>query len=225
MISEISGISGFEEVSPYTEKTEESLGRDEFLQMFLAQLNHQDPLNPMDSTEFSAQLAQFSSLEQLFNVNENLESLKEIQEGTTRFKALDLIGKEIAAEGDILSLEHDRLSTGSFSLDSPATCSVLISDENGYPLREIPMGSLEPGEHSFEWDGRDVDGTMMDEGIYAFEVQAMDRSGAFIPVETRIKGLVNRVSLDGEQPLLYVNGLPIDLSQIMDVSMTDSQTE
>ena len=225
MISEISGLTGFVEDSPYTEKTEDALGRDDFLKLFLAQLNHQDPLNPMDSSQFSSQLAQFSSLEQLFNVNENLETMKAVQDSSSQLQALDLIGKEIEAEGNVLSLEHDRLSTGSFSLESSADCTVLILFENGYPVREIQMGTLKPGEHSFEWDGRDMDGEIMDEGIYGFEINAMDPYGDLIPVDTRIKGFVKRVSLDGDQPMVYVGDMPVELSQIMDVNLADSQEE
>ena len=87
------------------------------------------------------------------------------------------------------------------------------------------MGTLKPGEHSFEWDGRDMDGEIMDEGIYGFEINAMDPYGDLIPVETRIKGFVKRVSLDGDQPMVYVGDMPVELSQIMDVNLADSQEE
>ena len=143
MISDINGITSVEEESLYTAKKEEALGRDDFLKLFLAQLNNQDPLNPMDGTEFSAQLAQFSSLEQLFNVNENLESMKTLQDNSSRFQALELIGKDIEAEGDTLSLVNGTPTTGSFTLEEAADCTVLINDADGYPVREIPLGSLE----------------------------------------------------------------------------------
>ena len=77
-------------------------------------------------------------------------------------QALDLIGKEIEAEGDILSLEQGRLSTGSFTLGSQADCTILIRDSDGHPVREIYLGALGPGEHSFEWDGRDMEGSILD---------------------------------------------------------------
>ena len=107
MISGINGIPGFVEDNPHTEKTEQDLGQDDFLKMFLAQLNHQDPLNPMDSTQFSAQLAQFSSLEQLFNINETLETINGLQAENGRYQSLDLIGKEVVAEGNMLYLEQE----------------------------------------------------------------------------------------------------------------------
>ena len=223
MISDITGISLIEEENFYTDKTEQNLGRDEFLKLFLAQMNHQDPLNPMDSSEFSSQLAEFSSLEQLFNVNENLESIKSVQDSSNQFQALELIGKDIEAEGDILSLNQDGTAYGSFSIDTRADCLVLIKDQNGYYVKQINMGTLEAGDHTFEWDGLDEEGNSMDEGLYGFEITAVDESGWEVDVETRFKGLVERVNLDAEQPLLYVGEIPIALSQVINVNLHDTE--
>ena len=188
MISGISALPGFEETSLYVGKTEQDLGRDDFLTMFLAQLNHQDPLNPMDSTEFSSQLAQFSSLEQLFNVNANLETLKSAQDSGNRYQALSMIGKVIEAEGNVISLEPGEFSYGSFTLEDEAECAVLISDQEGYPVRELSLGLLEAGEHSFQWNGQDGEGNDLDRGIYVFEVMAVTPSGELLSVETKVKG-------------------------------------
>ena len=225
MISAIEGLPLVEEENPYTTKESKDLGRDEFLKLFLAQLNYQDPLNPLDSTQFSSQLAQFSSLEQLFNVNENLESLKTAQAGDSRYQILDLIGKEVEAEGNSLSLVKDETARGGFYSEIPAECSVLISDQEGKPIRELYMGMLESGEHSFVWDGRDQKGNLMEAGAYTYEVTAMAPSGEIIPVETRVRGIVDRINLDGEEPLLYIGSTAIQLSQIMNVNIPEEGTD
>ena len=221
MIEGINGLPGFVEDNLYTEKTAQSLGLDDFLKMFLAQLEHQDPLNPMEGTEFSAQLAQFSSLEQLFYVNGNLESLKSAQDQNSRFQALDFIGKEIVAEGDMLSLEQGETPEGSFTLNGTANCTVVITDPNGYPVREISMGALGPGRHSFEWDGYDESGAMREPGIYGFEITAITESGEILPVETQITGQVTRVNLEGSSTLLYVGEIPLTISQIIDIKVPE----
>jgi flagellar basal-body rod modification protein FlgD len=225
MISAIEGLPLVEEENPYATKESKGLGRDEFLKLFLAQLNHQDPLNPLDSTQFSSQLAQFSSLEQLFNVNENLEYLKTAQDGGSRYQVLDLIGKEVEAEGNSLSLVKDETARGVFYSDIPAECSVLISDQEGYPIRELYMDMLESGEHSFVWDGRDQKGNLMEAGAYTYEVAAMAPSGEIIPVETRVRGIVDRINMDGEEPLLYIGSAAIQLSQIMNVNLPEVETD
>jgi flagellar basal-body rod modification protein FlgD len=225
MISGINGISQSDQTDQSAKKTEQALGRDDFLKLFLAQLNYQDPLNPMDSTQFSSQLAQFSSLEQLFNVNNNLESLKTLQDNSSQFQALDMIGKDIEAEGNIMYLKSGATSSGSFSIDGSADCTVHITDSEGYPVREIPLGTLQQGKHSFDWDGRDMNGNLVDSGSYSFEITAQTQSGEVIPVETRIKGQVDRVSLEGDEPILYVGEVPVSLSQVLDVNLPDTGTE
>ncbi len=225
MISDIKGIPSVTEDSLYAEEDKQVLGRDDFLKLFLAQLNHQDPLNPMDSAQFSSQLAQFSSLEQLFNVNENLESMKSVQDSGNRLQALDLMGKEIEAEGDSLYLEYGSSATGSFTLENSGDCTVLVSYPNGYPVREIYLGTLDPGDHSFVWDGRDGEGNMMDSGTYGFEVTAVNSSGEILPVETRIRGLVNGVSLDGEEPMLHIGETSLGMSQVVEVKNNDTEID
>ena len=217
MIESISDIPGFAEESLYTDKTTQDLGLDNFLKMFLAQIEHQDPLNPMEGSEFSAQLAQFSSLEQLFDVNKNLESLKSVQDQYSHFQALDFIGKEIVAEGNMLSLEQGETATGSFTLNETADCTAVIFDSNGYPIKDIPMGTLEPGQHPFEWDGSDGSGTMKEPGIYEFEITATTVEGQILPVETQITGRVTRVNLEGSSTLLYVGEIPLNITQIIDI--------
>ena len=225
MISGVTGLPYFEEESLYKTKEEDKLGRDAFMKLFLAQMHHQDPLNPMDTTQFSAQLAQFSSLEQLFNINDNLETLQNVQSNGNRFQALDLIGKEIKIDGNLLSLEQNTTASGGFTIDSAAECMVFVYDENGEYIREIPMGMLKAGYHSFEWDGRDESGEMMDSDIYGFRVEAVTESGLPPDVETNIKGLVDRVDLTGDDPLIYLGEIPINLSQVTDISLPKSTTE
>ena len=220
MIEGISGISSVNENIP--NDSTPALGQDEFLKMFLAQLQHQDPLNPMDSTEFSAQLAQFSSLEQLFNVNHNLESLTSLQNQASQFQALDFIGKEVSAAGNIINLKQDSTPLGEFTLGSTSDCTLLIIDQDGYPVRTISLGVLAQGENTFEWDGYDDAGNMMDEGIYGFEITAIAEDGSFVPVETRITGQVTRINMEGAEPVLYIGDIPISISQVLEIRVPDS---
>lgn len=221
-ISEITGIPTVEEKNSYTEKKTQVLGRDDFLKMFMAQMKNQDPLNPMDTKDMSAQLAQFSSLEQLFNVNTNLEALKASQDSSSRFQALDFIGKEILAEGSGLSLEEGKKATGNFQTESMANCSVVIASEDGLAVRRIAMGTLAAGSHSFEWDGLNDAGKMMEPGLYNFEIMATNENGASVPVKTRISGQVTGVNLDGGSVRLYVGDIPVAISQVVDIKLPQS---
>ncbi len=213
--------STYEDTSLYTNSTND-LGREDFLTLLVAQLKHQDPLNPLESTEFTSQLAQYSSLEQLFNVNQNLELISSGQEKASKLQALDFIGKEVVAEGDYLLLEQEEISMGSFNLDEVADCNILITDANGYHVREIPLGYLEPGAHEFEWDGLDDSGNTQEAGIYNFEVTALTEDGQTLSVNKLITGKITGVDLEGDVPILYMDGIPITLSQIVDISFPES---
>jgi flagellar basal-body rod modification protein FlgD len=179
-------------------------------------------LNPLDSTEFTSQLAQYSSLEQLLNINGNLESLQASQEQDHRLQALDFLGKEVIADGDMLFLEQNQMSEGRFSLTEKADCTALIMDSNGYPVRSIPLGVLESGEHQFQWDGIDASGTKMDRGIYSFEITAMTEDGTILPVTTQITGKVTGVNLETESPVLFLGDIPLYLSQVREIKIPES---
>jgi flagellar basal-body rod modification protein FlgD len=211
----------YEKASLSTTATND-LGREDFLTLLVAQLKHQDPLNPLESTEFTSQLAQYSSLEQLFNVNKNLEVISSGQKEASKLQSLDFIGKEIVAEGENLLLEQGRTSMGSFNLDVVADCSVLITDANGDYVRKMSLGYLEPGSHEFEWDGRDDSGNIKDAGIYNFGVMAVDEDGQILSVDKRITGKVTGVDFDGGSPILYMGKIPISLSQVVDIRFPES---
>jgi flagellar basal-body rod modification protein FlgD len=218
----LDGILSYpEEESLYVEKQTKTLGQDEFLKLFLAQMNHQDPLNPMSNEDFTAQLAQFSSLEQLFNVNEHLESIRSTQDLTTRYQALDLIGKEIVAKGNALTLEEGKTSAGGFFLEDFADCTVLITDSSGLYIRQIPLNLLQPGEHSFQWDGKNDAGAVQEPGVYSFTIAATNEYGQTLPVETRIEGKITGVNMEESTPVLYVGEIPLNMSQVLEIKVPE----
>ena len=219
---EIQNIVGTAEVSGYSSKKEtksNELGKDSFLTLMLAQLENQDPLNPMDSTEFTAQLAQYTSLEQLYNVNQNLENIKGSQDQSTRFQALDIMGKEILMEGSRLVLGENQTARGSFMLGSEANCTATIYNDEGILVDSLFLGAFGPGEHTFNWDGFNGAGAEMTPGNYSFEISAVNEEGLPVPAETRISGKVTRVNLESGTPTLYIGDLAVGLSQIMDVRL------
>ncbi len=218
----ISGVSSalpyFEEESNYATEGEDKLGRDSFMKLFLAQMNHQDPLNPMDTTQFSSQLAQFSTLEQLYNVNENLDSIEGIQSSDSKYNALGLMGKEIQAQSNSLLLDGESLAKGAFYIDTAAeTSTVRIYDEKGKAIKDIDLEGLPAGTHDFEWNGRDDDGNMRSAGVYHYDVSAISPAGNMISAEKYIQGTVTRISLFEEEPVIYLNDIPMSMDQIVNI--------
>jgi len=134
-----------------------AMGKDDFLNLLITQLQNQDPLNPADSTEFTAQLAQFSSLEQLGNVNDNLMELKNFQAATNNSQAVSLIGKTITAEGNFIQLSAAGASAEcNFELEEDADqVAVSIYDNTGEFVADFEHQHMDAGQHSLFWDGID----------------------------------------------------------------------
>ena len=218
MVSPIDVINGAGYSGSSFSIDDKKLGRDAFLKILLAQLRYQDPLDPMKGTEFTAELAQFSSLEQLFNVNDQLGEMKSVQYGSTFFQALGLIGKEIRAQGDSINLGEEGGASGTFYISEPAECTVIIEDMDGSVIRKIPMGRLEAGRHDFQWDGRDESGNRVGAGAYRFSVMAVSDSGEAVPVDTYITGTVTRVSVGGSLPVLYIGDVAVDLASVSEAT-------
>lgn len=223
-ISTIAGLPMVETPDPYAKTRSQDIDRDAFIKMFLAQMKHQDPLNPMDGSEFAAQLAQFSSLEQLYNVNTTLGNLEGLQEAAHRFETLSLIGREIVARGSRISLEQGKTVKGGFELPGSADTSVIITDSRGLPVTEIKLGYLEAGRNLFEWDGKSASGTKMPEGVYHFKVSAVTRHGEAVTAVPHIVGRVERVSLQDGNSVVYVGRLPVDMESVLDVRDAGTST-
>ena len=179
------------------------LGKDDFLQLLVTQLKNQDPLNPSDPTEFTAQLAQFSSLEQLFNVNENLAQMNTGSAELERLSALSLIGREIVSESGSFRLsEGTPVILGCQLQDSADTVQVFVKDQANRTVATLTANRLEAGEHFFQWDGIDDNGQVAPPGEYRLVVSALRGEDEAISVSPLVSGLVTGVDLDEQGNML-----------------------
>lgn len=196
------------------------LGKDDFLQLLVAQLKAQDPLSPLDGQEFAAQLAQFSSLEQLTNVNANLLKLQEFNLALANSSALNLIGKRIDVPGNTLQFDGEIGQTLSYSLaGSAAAVSIEIFDSSEALVRTLPLGEQSAGSQQAFWDGTNESGDPVVAGEYTFKVTAVDSESNLIQVETFSTGLVTDVLFDGEESIAVVNGNEFPVKDISRVSI------
>jgi flagellar basal-body rod modification protein FlgD len=155
-----------------TKKTSDIMGKQDFLTLLVTQLKNQDPLNPDDPTEFTAQLAQFSSLEQLYNLNESMTGLTTSTDNTTKLSALSLIGKQVTYTGSSFSYNGNPVKLG-YTLDGPASeVQLIVQDSTGKTLRTLSGTELTKGNHPLTWDGYDEDGNKMEAGTYNVVIQA-----------------------------------------------------
>jgi len=214
-----SGRSG--EALDSSAKTQGELGKDEFLTLLIAQLQHQDPLNPLESTEFTQQLAQFNSLEQLFGINENLSSIQEAIDSQEEDNLLDLIGKTVKADDDTILIQEGAVVPGSYSLEGPAEVAVSVYDSNGIEVRTLHPGILNAGEHDLVWDGRNESGEMMADGVYTFDVSARNEEGNSVAAHTYTQGEVTGVTYEYLSPYLMIGEKLVSAdSEILEVADT-----
>lgn len=202
------------------------MDRDAFLNLLITQLQNQDPLNPTDSTEFTAQLAQFSSLEQLGNVNENLKQLQDFQASINNSQAVSLIGKEITANGNFLSLTNGQPVACDFKLDGDASVvGVSIYDHTGEFVKSFEGQNLAAGNHTLHWDGTNQNGSPAASGAYTFEVMAADADANSIHTTTFFSGSVDKVIFENNTTYLISGSQRVALGDIVEVGAVSNIAE
>jgi flagellar basal-body rod modification protein FlgD len=200
------------------------LGRDAFLSLLITQLQNQDPLNPTDSTAFTAQLAQFSSLEQLGNVNDNLKQLQNFQASGNNAQAVALIGKEITASGNSLDLAQGPPAGCDFKLDGDASVvAVSIYDHTGEFVNSFESRNLTAGRHTVDWDGIDQNGNPAAPGNYTFEVLAADANGDSINTTTLFSGKVDKVIFEDNTTYLISKDQRVALGDVIEVGAIENR--
>lgn len=199
-----------------------ALGREEFLQLLIAQLSNQDPLNPLEDKDFIAQMAQFSTLEQMTNMNSSLmDSLNYdflLSQTISNTMATSLIGRTVRADASQIYLQTAGATNIAVNLDRTATeLTVRIKDADGNVVRTINRQGLTPGDHVINWDGADDNGVQAASGIYTIELSARDvNDNTFQPsqyLEGKVAGVVYKDGL----ALLTVNGQQIPLGSVREV--------
>ena len=210
----LDGVTGKQPASqPDKNAKTKNLGKDDFLQMLVAQLKNQDPLNPMDGTDFVAQLATFSSLEQLTNMNSQLNQLGVYQATMTNTQAVNLLGKEVTVNQDNGFQASGSTADFSYSLARPAeNVSVVIYDSSGKEVDRIEFGKQDAGLQTMAWyKGNNAD------GLYLYSVNAYDINGDRIPVETMMTGKVTAVQYRNNAIYLTINGREATFNQVVAV--------
>lgn len=200
----------------------ETMDRDDFLLLLVTQLSNQDPLNPMDGQQFAAQLAQFSSLEQLINLNDGMATNTQLNgllaQSINSGVAAGLIGKEVEAVGNTLTLNGERGQTMHYELEHAASAvSIDVFDEAGRKVRTIDAGAQSKGERSVAWDGKNEAGESMPAGKYTFQVNATDNTGASVTATHLMRGTVDRVSFSQEGILLWIGDESIVMGNVRSV--------
>jgi len=196
-----------------------SLGENAFLQLLTAQLQNQDPTQPVDNQQFVAQLAQFSTLEQMQNVSSNLNSLLLATKSASQIDTASLVGKNVtfnATGVDIVSGQPTPPLQA--SLSAPATVSVNIQDAAGRTVRTLSVGMQSAGAFSVPWDGCDASGNPLSPAHYTVAATARAADGSSVPVKMQSSGTVQGISFAPGGTQVVVGGSTINLTDVLGVT-------
>jgi len=191
---------------------------DTFLSLLTTQLQNQDPLQPMDSNQFTQQLVQFSQVEQQINSNKNLESLISLTKSQTTTAAVSYLGKTLTLTDGTAALINGQ-AKWTYTLPNLAAASKLvISDSKGHVVYSADAAT-EKGSHDFTWDGKDSTGTAVPAGTYTLKIVATAHDGSDIDSSVSSQGLIDEVDLSGDEPTLMIGTMRVPLSQATHVSV------
>jgi flagellar basal-body rod modification protein FlgD len=192
---------------------------DTFLQLLTTQLQNQNPLDPLDTNQFTQQLVEFASVEQQVNTNSNLQTLISLQQTTEATSALELVGAKVTISGNSATLSNASNSPATWSLttSTPATGTVTITNASGQTVY-TGTTSLSAGTQTYTWDGHGNNGVTWPDGTYTLSIKATGANGQAVTVSTQVQGVVSGVDLSQSPPSLIVGGQSVAISQVKSIT-------
>ena len=190
-------------------KENDGLGQDAFLELMLTQVQHQDPLNPMESGDFLSQMAQFGTVNGITELNNSFATLAGSLQSNQALQASTMVGNTVLIPGNQFVLGSDGFVSGAIELDSSTSNLVVnITDVAGQSVRQVDFGTQSAGLTKFSWDGLDNNGNALPEGQYKIEAAAVV-NGEAVAQTVLVNAKVDSVTLSktGGEPLLNLNGL------------------
>jgi len=198
-------------------KGKQEVSSDMFLKLLVTQLKNQDPLSPADNTAFVAQLAQFSSLEGIKNLNKSFGTVSDSMGSLSNYSTANLIGRDVKVKGDSFNFTGTPAVLG-YELNNPADAVTLtVSDSAGRVVGTSRAKDAAAGSHTFSWDGLGINGNPLPNGDYAFTVTTDNASGKTIPLDTYIRGKVAGVHFEANEARISIDGAIFPAADIKEI--------
>ena len=215
------GIQDDNQIEYKTAEDHASLSKEDFMNLFVMQLQYQDPMNPMDSEAMASQMSQFNMVDLMYKNNEAMEKLVESDAHRTGMSAVSMIGHQVMYQGSYLNVSEDGPAPFEFELESPASSAVVVVyDAEGQVVNSWDMGAIPGDRQPLVWDGTDMNGDEVAQGRYRIDIQAVDDQGDDIQVTKWTTGTVTGVSYeDSGLPLLQTeDGEEFGMDEILKVN-------
>jgi flagellar basal-body rod modification protein FlgD len=199
-------------VSTALDNTEIASNFTTFLQLLTTQLKNQNPLDPLDTNQFTQQLVQFAQVEQQMKSNDQLSSLVSLEKSAQASTALAYVGATVVVDGSTAALSNGS-ATWNLNVTKPSTATITIKDSTGQNVFTGTAG-VNPGTQTFTWDGRGNDGRIWPSGNYTLTATAVDASNQSVAISTEVQAVVDSVDLSQDPPVMSINGQNYTLDKI-----------
>ena len=196
------------------------LGKDAFMTLLLTQMKNQDPTNPLKSHEMAAQLAQFTSLEKLNNINDGIDNLRKDNQPSHNFQALALIGKSVTMDNSKIT-RNDEAATHELRFNLPQDAQKVtldIKDANGNSIRKMEVKNLKAGPNQLSWNGQTEEGATAPKGDYTLGVEAINSAGKKLFVQTKADGIITGVNFTAQGAQLLMGKQVISMADVKSIT-------
>ena len=195
------------------------LNSDDFMKLFVTQLQYQDPTAPQDTSAMVTQMAQLTQVEQAYDTNTNLQSLLNAVNSSSSLSAVSFIGKTITAQGSQVNLTQGGQAQLNFNLAGAANqVQVAVQDASGRTVRTMTLGATPAGDGSVTWDGKDDNNGFLSAGTYSFTATGVNSDGSTFAATPLIKSRVDGVKLVQGSPVLTTGGIDVPLASVSAIS-------
>src|ERR1700729_243289 len=188
-----------------------------FLTLLTTELQNKNPLDPLDTNQFSQQLVEFAGVQQQLNTNDSLATLVSLQQTAQSTQALGFVGKTAVVNGSTAALASSGTATWELSVPSASNVNVTIAGSNGQTVFTGTYSVAAGNNQPFTWNGQGNDGTQWPAGNYTMTATATDSANNSVAVTTQIQGVVTSVDLTQTPPLLTIGGKTYTVSQIQSI--------
>lgn len=220
MVTSVSSATTAASTATSSSSASLSADYDTFLQLLCAQLENQDPLDPTDTSEFTSQLVQYSSLEQQINTNDKLDSVLNTLNSSSLSSGVGYLGHSVEAAGNQVTVQDDGTVDAAWIYDLDAKASsvkLTVTDSDGNTVWS-GTGDSGAGRHTLDWDGTDSNGNVVSDGTYTLSVSAIDSAGNDVGVTTSIRGTVTGVNSTSGSTVVELGGTSVALDDVTRVA-------
>jgi flagellar basal-body rod modification protein FlgD len=188
-----------------------------FLTLLTTQLQNQNPLDPLDTNQFTQQLVEFAGVQQQLNTNDSLQTLVSLQQTAQSTQALTFVGKTAVVNGNTAAMTNS-LATWQLSVPTNSNVNITIANSTGQTVFSGTYAVNAGPNQPFAWNGQGNDGVQWPDGKYTLTASAADSSGTNVGITTQIQGVVSSVDLTQSPPLLSIAGQTYTVNQIQSIT-------